>query len=139
MTSLPNQPTTATAAVDAQPGARTTVVIGASPNPARYAYAATQRLRRAGYPVVAVGLREGQIGDVAIQTDRPAVPAVDTVTLYVGPQNQPAWQEYILSLRPRRIIFNPGTENPALAAAAAANGIATEEACTLVLLSTGGY
>ena len=138
MTSLPNQPSSA-AAADAQPAARTAVVIGASPNPARYAYAATQRLRRAGFPVVAVGLREGQIGDVTIQTGRPAVPAVDTVTLYVGPQNQPAWQEYILGLRPRRIIFNPGTENPVLAAAAAASGIATEEACTLVLLSTDSY
>ena len=116
-----------------------TVVIGASPNPERYAYAATQRLRRAGHEVVAVGLRPGKIGDVELRTDRPAVPDVDTVTLYVGPQHQPAWQEYILSLRPKRIIFNPGTENPQLEKAAEALGIATEEACTLVMLSTGTY
>lgn len=118
---------------------RTSVVIGASPNPARYAYAATQRLRRAGHQVVAVGLRPGQIGDVAIHTDRPAVPDVDTVTLYVGPQNQPAWTPYILGLHPRRIIFNPGTENPELERAARAQGIQTEHACTLVMLSTGEY
>lgn len=116
-----------------------TVVIGASPNPERYAYVATQRLRRAGHEVVAVGLRAGKVGDVELRTDRPAVPEVDTVTLYVGPQHQPAWQDYILSLRPKRIIFNPGTENPQLESAAEALGIVTEEACTLVMLSTGSY
>ena len=118
---------------------RKTVVVGASPNPARYAYVATQRLRRAGHEVVAVGLRGGQIGEVVIHADRPAVPDVDTVTLYVGPQHQPAWRDYILGLRPKRIIFNPGTENPELARAARAQGIETEEACTLVMLATGQY
>ncbi|MBC7447247.1 MAG: CoA-binding protein [Hymenobacteraceae bacterium] len=116
-----------------------TVVIGASPNPARYAYVATQRLRRAGHEVVAVGLRPGQVGDVELRTDRPAVPDVDTVTLYVGPQHQPAWHAYILGLRPKRIIFNPGTENEELDQAARAQGIETEEACTLVMLASGTY
>jgi uncharacterized protein len=116
-----------------------TVVIGASPNPERYAYLAVQRLRRMGHEVVAVGLRPGRVGDVELQTDRPAVPEVDTVTLYVGPQNQPAWRDYILGLRPRRIIFNPGTENDELERAARAQGIKTEEACTLVMLASGTY
>lgn len=118
---------------------RTTVVIGASNNPARYAYVATQRLHRAGHTVVAVGLQAGRIGEIEVHADRPAVPGVDTVTLYVSPQHQPAWREYILGLRPRRIIFNPGTENLELEQAARAAGIVTEEACTLVLLSTGQY
>ncbi len=116
-----------------------TVIIGASPNPARYAYVATQRLRRAGHEVVAVGLRPGQVGDVELRTDRPSIPDVDTVTLYVGPQHQAAWHDYILSLRPKRIIFNPGTENHALEQAAQALGIATEESCTLVMLASGVY
>lgn len=116
-----------------------TVVIGASPNPERYAYVATQRLRRAGHEVVAVGLRPGRVGDVDLRTDRPAVPDVDTVTLYVGPQHQAAWHEYILGLRPKRIIFNPGTENDELDRAARALGIATEESCTLVMLASGVY
>lgn len=116
-----------------------TVVIGASPNPGRYAFLATERLRRHGHEVVAVGLRPGQIGDVAIHADRPTVPDVDTVTLYVGPQNQPAWRDYILELRPRRIIFNPGTENDDLERAARAQGIETVEGCTLVMLASGQY
>ncbi len=116
-----------------------TVVIGASPNPERYAYLAVQRLRRMGHEVVAVGQRPGRVADVDLQTDRPAVPGVDTVTLYVGPQHQPAWHEYILSLRPKRIIFNPGTENPAFERDAQAQGIQTEEACTLVMLASGTY
>ncbi len=116
-----------------------TVVIGASPNPERYAYLATQRLRRAGHEVVAVGLRPGRVADVELRTDRPALTDVDTVTLYVGPHNQPAWRDYILSLRPRRIIFNPGTENASLDRDARALGIETEEACTLVMLASGTY
>lgn len=116
-----------------------TVVIGASPNPGRYAFLATERLRRHGHEVVAVGLRPGQIGDVAIHADRPAVADVDTVTLYVGPQHQPAWRDYILALHPKRIIFNPGTENDDLEQAARAQGIETVEGCTLVMLASGQY
>lgn len=116
-----------------------TIVIGASPNPSRYAYLATQRLRRYGHDVVAVGLREGQIADVSIRTDRPAETNVDTVTLYVGPQNQPAWRDYILDLAPKRIIFNPGTENDELEREAQRRGIEVVEGCTLVMLSSGEF
>ncbi len=119
-----------------------TLVLGATDNPARYAYRAVQQLLAHGHEVVPVGIRRGEVAGLPIRTDRPTLaelPDVDTVTLYVGPQNQPAWYDYLLSLKPRRIIFNPGTENPELEARAQAAGIATEEACTLVLLSVGQY
>lgn len=116
-----------------------TLVLGANDNPARYAYRAVHQLRSHGHEVVPVGIRRGEVAGLPIRTDRPLEPGVDTVTLYVGPQNQPAWYDYILELKPRRIIFNPGTENPELVQRAQAAGIQTEEACTLVLLSIGQY
>lgn len=116
-----------------------TVVIGASPNPSRYSHEATIRLQRAGEDVVPIGIRGGSIGETAIVTDRPELDGVDTITLYVGPQNQDEWRDYILSLKPRRVIFNPGTENPELEGQLTAAGIETEVACTLVLLATQSY
>ncbi|SHK91763.1 hypothetical protein SAMN05444266_101583 [Chitinophaga jiangningensis] len=116
-----------------------TVVIGASPNPERYSYLAASRLKAHGHPVVAIGNREAAIGDIPIITDHPALENVDTVTLYMNPKLQEQYYDYILQLKPRRIIFNPGTENPALEALAAQNGILPQEACTLVLLSTGQF
>jgi predicted CoA-binding protein len=116
-----------------------TVVLGASPNPQRYSYLAVQRLRKAGHPVAAIGRKPATVGDVDIITDKAAVEAVDTVTLYLNASNQKEYYDYILSLHPRRIIFNPGAENPELEALASANGIEPMEACTLVLLSTGRY
>ena len=116
-----------------------TVVIGASDNPARYSFRAVNMLKNHGHEVVPVGIRKGQVAGLDIHTDRPAEDAVDTVTLYVGPQNQPSWYEYILGLKPKRIIFNPGTENEELEKMAQAKGIRTEEACTLVMLSVGNY
>jgi len=116
-----------------------TVVIGASENQARYAHMAVRKLRQYGHPVRAIGLRAGRIDDVEIETERPSINRPDTVTLYVGPANQPAWEDYILSLRPIRIIFNPGTENPSFEQKAIAAGIHCEVACTLVLLSANQY
>lgn len=116
-----------------------TVVIGASDNPERYAYRATIQLNKHGHPIIPVGLREGMIGTIAVLKGQPAIKDVNTVTLYVGPQNQPAWYDYILSLKPKRIIFNPGTENPEFEKMAASKGIEVQEACTLVLLSIGQY
>ncbi|UYZ64042.1 CoA-binding protein [Hymenobacter weizhouensis] len=116
-----------------------TLVLGASDNPARYAYRAVHQLKNHGYDVVPVGIRKGQVAGLAIHTDRPHPTDVDTVTLYVGPQNQPGWYDYILALNPKRIIFNPGTENPELERLAQQRGIRTEEACTLVMLSVGQY
>ncbi len=121
------------------PVPKKTLVLGASDNPARYSYRAVHQLKRHGHEVVPVGIRRGEVAGQPIHTDRPAVTELDTVTLYVGPQNQPAWYDYILDLQPKRIIFNPGTENPELERRARARGIATEEACTLVMLSVGQY
>jgi predicted CoA-binding protein len=116
-----------------------TVVIGASPNPDRYAYKATVSLKRHGYKVIPIGIRGGEIEGETILTDKPHLPHIHTVTLYVGPQNQAAWLDYILSLKPKRIIFNPGTENGIIASEASKMGIECQEACTLVLLSIGQY
>lgn len=116
-----------------------TVVIGASENPQRYSFLAVNRLRANGHPVVAIGKRPGQIGDTPITKEHPAVENVDTVTLYLNPTLQQEYYNYILSLKPRRIIFNPGTENTELIALAKENGIEPKEACTLVMLSTGQF
>lgn len=118
---------------------KTTVVIGASPNTERYSYKATISLQNHGHTVYPVGLRKGIINGLEIITDKPALENIDTVSLYVGPDNQPYWYDYILSLKPKRIIFNPGTENPEFEKMAADKGIETEEACTLVLLSIKQY
>jgi predicted CoA-binding protein len=118
---------------------KTTVVIGASPNADRYSYKATISLQNYQHTVYPIGLRKGIISGLEIITDKPVLKDIDTVTLYVGPDNQPYWYDYILSLKPKRIIFNPGTENPELEKMAADKGIQTEEACTLVLLATKQY
>src|ERR1700754_4625620 len=121
------------------PQPKKTVVLGASPNPARYSYLAVQRLKQSGHPVVAIGKRAAMSGDTAIETGMQATSDVDTVTLYLNPQRQKEYYDYILSLHPKRIIFNPGAENDELFALAQANGIQAMEACTLVLLSTGQF
>ncbi|MES2680346.1 MAG: CoA-binding protein [Bacteroidota bacterium] len=116
-----------------------TVIIGASPDPGRYSYLATASLKKKGHTVFPVGLRAGNIEGENIITDKPALSDIHTVTLYVGQKNQAAWTDYILSLHPKRIIFNPGAENPDLFASAAEQGIECQEACTLVMLSVGTY
>ncbi len=116
-----------------------TVILGASDNPQRYSYLAAQRLTSHQHPVVAVGKKTGKAGSVEITTEHPAEKDVDTVTLYLNPTNQKPYYDYILSLHPRRIIFNPGTENDELYELAKANGIQPIKACTLVMLSTGQY
>lgn len=116
-----------------------TVVLGVTPNPARYAYAAVQRLNRFEHEVVAIGNREGTIDDTQIQTELIPVEGIDTVTLYLNANHQKAYYDYILSLKPKRIIFNPGTENLELARLAGENGIEVVRGCTLVMLSIGNY
>ena len=116
-----------------------TLVLGASENPARYSNLALKRLRSANYPVVAIGRKTGQVGDVEILKQKDPVEGVDTITLYLNPANQKEYYDFILSLKPRRIIFNPGTENPELEQLAIENNIEPIEACTLVMLSTGQY
>ncbi|MBX2907656.1 MAG: CoA-binding protein [Taibaiella sp.] len=116
-----------------------TVVLGASENPSRYSNMAMQRLQAHGHPVVAVGKIPGNVNGMEIVATPPAEADVDTVTLYLNPTHQKAYYDYILSLNPKRIIFNPGTENEELEQMAEERGIKAQEACTLVLLSTGQY
>ena len=116
-----------------------TLVLGATDNPARYSFLAMNRLRASGHPVVALGLKQVQVGDVTIDTEKKPFEGVDTVTLYLNPQKQKEYYDYLLSLHPKRIIFNPGTENEELAEKARQEGIETMEACTLVLLTTGQF
>ncbi|MBL7888064.1 MAG: CoA-binding protein [Bacteroidia bacterium] len=116
-----------------------TVIIGASDNPERYAYKATLALQKHGHEAIPVGLRPGNINGIEIIKEKATINDVDTVTLYVGPQNQESWKEYVISLKPKRVIFNPGTENPEFEAELQKKGIETIEACTLVMLSIGNY
>src|ERR687884_532255 len=116
-----------------------TMVLGASPNPMRYSYLAAVRLSSHKHPVVAIGKREGNIADIPVIKEHPQLDDVHTITLYLNANNQKQYYDYIMSLHPKRIIFNPGAENPELAKMAAAQGIQAIEACTLVMLSTGQY
>ncbi len=116
-----------------------TLILGASTNPSRYGYIATSRLKKYGHEVIPLGIREGEIEGTPILLGQPVFEDVDTVTLYLNPKRQEEYYDYILSLKPKRIIFNPGTENPALVSLAKQNGIETEIACTLVMLSIGDY
>ena len=116
-----------------------TLVIGASANPSRYSYLAINKLINNGYPVVAIGKRKATVGGIVIETEKIDFKNVDTVTLYINPGLQKEYYDYIISLHPKRIIFNPGTENDELETLARKNNIVAKEACTLVLLGTGQY
>jgi len=116
-----------------------TLVLGVSDNPQRYSYLAVQRLREKGHEVIGIGRHQGTVSDVDIQTEKIKVEEIDTVTLYLNPAHQKTYYDYILSLKPKRIIFNPGAENEELHELALQNNIQPVEACTLVLLSTGQY
>ncbi len=116
-----------------------TLVLGASTNPVRYSNAAVRRLAHGGFEVVPVGIEEGEISGVPIQQGQPALDDIHTITLYLNPYRQEEYYGYILSLKPERIIFNPGTENPELMKLARDNGIEVEIACTLTLLAVGVY
>lgn len=116
-----------------------TLVLGASENPARYSNMAVQRLLSKGHEVVAIGKLPGSVNGVAINTGQQPSEEIDTVTLYLNPLHQKPYYDYIISLKPRRIIFNPGAENEELENIARKAGIATLEACTLVMLGTGQY
>ncbi len=96
-------------------------------------------LQRHGHEVIGVGLRKGLVGDVNIEIDRVKIEGVDTVSLYVGPQHQESWIDYILELNPKRVILNPGTESNFIQNALDRAGIPWEESCTLVLLTIGAY
>jgi predicted CoA-binding protein len=116
-----------------------TLVIGASTNPNRYSNIAIKRLRGKELPTVALGLRKGKVLDVLINDEKLHYNTIDTVTLYLNPKRQEEYYNYIINLQPRRVIFNPGTENMEFVELLTAHKIASEIACTLVLLSTNQY
>ncbi len=118
-----------------------TVIIGATTNPGRYAYLAANMLSQYDHEIVPVGIKEGKVFGKEILDifEKPAIDNVDTVTLYIGPQRQPEYYQYILGLKPKRIIFNPGTENDEFIRMAEAQGVEALEACTLVMLRSGQY
>lgn len=116
-----------------------TLVFGASIRPYRYSNLALRRLVQNGIDVEAFGLRSGSVAGVEIQTNLESFKQIDTVTLYMNPGRQREFYDQILSLKPRRVIFNPGTENPEFYKLLDKKGIEVEVACTLVLLATGSY
>jgi predicted CoA-binding protein len=116
-----------------------TLVIGASLNPLRYSYKAIQKLVENNHPVVAIGFHTGKVNGVEIVKENKPFKDLYTVTLYLNPKRQVAFYEYIISLKPSRVIFNPGTENPEFYQLLKKQNIKYEEACTLVLLSTNQY
>lgn len=116
-----------------------TVVIGASPNPNRYANKAVVQLTQNRHTTIPLGIRSGIIAGVEILTEWPSLQEVDTVTLYIGPARQPEHYNYIRGLKPKRVIFNPGTENPEFATLLEEDGVEVVPACTLVMLATGQY
>ena len=118
---------------------KTTLVLGASLNPSRYSNLAIQRLRMYQHPVFAIGRRSGMINDVIIETEKKKFENIHTITFYLNQFHQQAYYDYVILLKPKRLIFNPGAENPELALLAANHTIETIEACTLVLLSTRQY
>lgn len=116
-----------------------TLVLGASLKPERYSNLAIRRLRQHGQPVEAIGLRAGLVEDVEIKTGLPELSDIHTVTIYLNEENQHPLEKYILNLNPKRIIFNPGAENPKFSRLATERGIEVLDACTLVMLSVGSY
>lgn len=117
------------------------VILGATDNVSRTAYSAARLYDQLGLNWIPVGIKDAEIFGKKIRNlrEHPEIQNVETITMYIGPVNQKEWYEYIISLHPKRIIFNPGTENPELVALARKSGIHVEMACTLVLLHTGQY
>lgn len=118
---------------------KTVLVLGASLNPERYAHKAILMLRNHGFKTLALGRSEGSVSDVPLRTQWPDSQDINTVAVYLKPSNQDEWMDRILKSGVKRLIFNPGSENPVFAQKASKAGILVEEACTLVLLSTGQF
>ena len=115
------------------------LVLGASMNEDRYSNRAIKKLMAHGFEVVALGNKEGEVDGVEIKKELYPFENIHTITLYLNPQNQKAYYDYILSLKPKRVIFNPGTENAELQELLKQNNIEFEEACTLVMLGMGVF
>lgn len=118
-----------------------TLVVGATDNPDRYAYRAAGLLEAKGISFIPIGIKKGIVfGEEMLDLrQKPILAGIHTITLYLGPQNQTEWIDYLVDLQPKRVIFNPGTENPLFFQKAKAAGIEVLEACTLVMLTTGQF
>lgn len=118
-----------------------TAILGASPNPNRYAYIAAHRLKSFGHEIIPIGIKKGEVAghDILDLRSKPPMSGIHTITMYIGQTNQKEWEDYVLTLEPERIIFNPGAENPSLESKAREKGIETLQACTLVMLSASQY
>ncbi|MCX6257935.1 MAG: CoA-binding protein [Bacteroidia bacterium] len=116
-----------------------TLVIGASNNPDRFSYKAVRKLKASGYEAIPIGIREGEIEGIKIHLGYPEIKDVHTITIYINPSIQPVYYDYILKLKPIRVIFNPGTENEELKQLCKQNEIEVVEYCTLIMLSSDEY
>ena len=118
-----------------------TAIIGATTNPSRYAYLAAGMLKEYNHEIIPIGIKKGTVYGIDILpiNERPAIKDVDTITLYIGPRHQPEHYEYLLSLKPKRVIFNPGTENNEFEKLVEESGAEALQACTLVLLRSEQY
>jgi hypothetical protein len=116
-----------------------TLILGASTKPERYSYKAAKKLLNYGHPIEMIGRKEDVLFNNRIKADKIEIDNLHTVTLYLSPKFQVEYYDYILSLNPKRVIFNPGTENPEFQQLLSENNIEYENACTLVLLATNSY
>lgn len=116
-----------------------TLIIGASSNQERFSYLAAERLLAHGHEIELIGKRPEVVFGKTIDTEKKPYNDIDTVTLYLSEKFQPEYYEYVISLKPARVIFNPGTENPEFEEILKENNIDVVENCTLILLRTGRY
>lgn len=118
-----------------------TLIVGASTNPSRYAFIAANMFHERGLDFVPIGIKKGEVfgKEIIDLRTKPELQDIHTITLYLGPSNQIEWMDYLISLDPKRIIFNPGTENPEFYKRATKAGIEVVTACNLVMLRTGQF
>ena len=116
-----------------------TLVIGASQNPERFSYMAIRKLKYNNIPVVAMGLREGEVFGVSIEKPYSKFVDIHTITIYIGPRNLPQFHDYIMNLNPKRVIFNPGTEDRKFQERLEQAGVEVVEGCTLIMISSNQY
>ncbi|MGR3810199.1 CoA-binding protein [Jiulongibacter sp. NS-SX5] len=116
-----------------------TLIMGASTNPSRYAYLAAHRLVRAGHEIIPFGIKKGEVAGIKILNSLETIEDIHTVTLYLGKRNQEDYVDFILNLKPKRVIFNPGTENPEFMQKLNEAGVDAFEACNLVMLGIGQF
>ncbi|WP_035468220.1 CoA-binding protein [Algoriphagus mannitolivorans] len=118
-----------------------TLIVGATPNPSRYAYLAAKMFSERGLEFIPIGIKKGQVfgKEILDLRAKPELENIDTITLYIGPDHQEEWMDYLIGLKPNRIIFNPGAENPKFFKKAQNAGIEALPACNLVMLSTGQF